>query len=280
MRAVHVLFTGAGSGVDDPVRPTGEGLRVCNEFRRILECRRSQPGALPGGARSRASRRHVGRGMAADHLRQLQPGPAAKSGLKARGWAISASPAETPSLRGARLSETVARLNARLAQMTAGGAEPQGQGVFDRAFDAARRDHTPQGMPEPSDLGIDQVIAEIAARQRMLDEAPAAQARYAEPPGARFLQPGTAAPQHHPADRDAAPPVRPRGRAVWAAQRPCRHRPRHRRGDAAPRARSVAERSPRARRPDRREGTGAAAIPPCWRRSSAGLRGSTARSTR
>jgi localization factor PodJL len=88
------------------------------------------------------------------------------------GGGVAAAPI-TPSVRGARLSETVARLNARLAQMSTGGAEPQGQGVFDRAFDAAQRDHKPQGMPQPSDLGIDQVIAEIAARQRMLDEAPA-----------------------------------------------------------------------------------------------------------
>src|SRR5258707_312228 len=83
---------------------------------------------------------------------------------------VAAAPI-TSSVRGARLSETVARLNARLAQMPTGGAEPQGQGVFDRAFDAARRDHAPQAMLAPSDLGIDQVIAEIAARQRMLDEA-------------------------------------------------------------------------------------------------------------
>ncbi|MGZ6253912.1 MAG: hypothetical protein ACXWM1_12690, partial [Candidatus Binataceae bacterium] len=100
---------------------------------------------------------------------------------------VAAAPI-TPTVRGARLSETVARLNARLAQMTAGGAEPQGHGVFDRAFDAGRRDHAPQGTREQSDPGIDQVIAEIAARQRMLDEAPThapaaptAQARDADP---------------------------------------------------------------------------------------------------
>jgi len=105
---------------------------------------------------------------------------------------VAAAPI-TSSVRGARLSDTVARLNARLAQMTAGGGEPQGEGVFDRAFDAARRNHAPQGMPEPSDLGLEQVIAEIAARQRMLDEAPAyapttpaAQARYAEPAAPDF----------------------------------------------------------------------------------------------
>jgi localization factor PodJL len=108
------------------------------------------------------------------------------------GDSVAAAPI-TSSVRGARLSETVARLNARLAQMTTGGTEPPGQGLFDRAFDAAPRDHTPQGMPEPSDLGIDQVIADIVARQRMLDEAPAlaptapvAQARYAEPPAPDF----------------------------------------------------------------------------------------------
>src|SRR5882762_3360433 len=96
----------------------------------------------------------------------------------------------TSSVRGARLSETVAKLNARLAQMTTSDPEPQGQGVFDRAFDAAPRNREPQGMPEPSEPGIDQVIAEIAARQRLLDEAPAhapaAQARHAEPPAPDF----------------------------------------------------------------------------------------------
>jgi localization factor PodJL len=108
------------------------------------------------------------------------------------GGSVAAGPI-TSSVRGARLSETVARLNARLAQMTTGGAEPQGQGVFDRAFGAAPRDHAPQALPEPSELGIDQVIAEIAARQRMLDEAPAhapsapaAQPHYAEAPAPDF----------------------------------------------------------------------------------------------
>jgi localization factor PodJL len=113
--------------------------------------------------------------------------------LSQRIGGLGSSAAAAPiasSVRGARLSETVARLNARLAQMTTSDAEPQGQGVFDRAFDTAPRDHRPQGTLEPSDLGIDQVIAEIAARQRMLDEAPAhaqaAQARYAEPPAPDF----------------------------------------------------------------------------------------------
>jgi localization factor PodJL len=93
------------------------------------------------------------------------------------------------SVRGARLSETVAKLNARLAQMSS-GAELPGQGVLDHAFDAAPRDRAQQSTPEPSELGIDQVIAEIAARQRMLDtapaHAPATQARYAEPPAPDF----------------------------------------------------------------------------------------------
>jgi localization factor PodJL len=84
------------------------------------------------------------------------------------------------SVRGARLSDTVARLNARLAQMNS-GAGLAGQAELDRAQ---------QSAPEPSELGIDQVIAEIAARQRMLDEAPAyapaAQPRQAEPPAPDF----------------------------------------------------------------------------------------------
>jgi localization factor PodJL len=105
---------------------------------------------------------------------------------------VAAAPIAS-SVRGARLSETVAKLNARLAQMTTSDTEPQDQGVFDRAFDAAPRDRASQGMPEPSELGIDQVIAEIAARQRLLDEAPAhapaapvAPARHAEPAAPDF----------------------------------------------------------------------------------------------
>src|SRR4051794_19091994 len=63
------------------------------------------------------------------------------------------------SARGARLSDTVAKLNARLEQMTAAPSAPPTP--------------APSLRPETSELEIDQVIAEIAARQRALDSAPA-----------------------------------------------------------------------------------------------------------
>ena len=71
-------------------------------------------------------------------------------------------------VRGARLADTVAKLNARLEQLTAGRAPADGQ----RPQPVAR-DRSPPLAPEPVELGIDQVIAEIAARQRALEEAPA-----------------------------------------------------------------------------------------------------------
>src|SRR4051794_10779272 len=63
------------------------------------------------------------------------------------------------SARGARLSDTVAKLNARLEQMTAAPSAPPTA--------------APSLRPETSELEIDQIIAEIAARQRALDSAPA-----------------------------------------------------------------------------------------------------------
>src|SRR4051812_9206702 len=69
------------------------------------------------------------------------------------------------STRGARLSDTVAKLNARLEQMTADRAAP--------SVPAATPRPAPSLRPEASELEIDQVIAEIAARQRALDSAPA-----------------------------------------------------------------------------------------------------------
>jgi localization factor PodJL len=73
-----------------------------------------------------------------------------------------------PSLRGARLSETVAKLNARLEQLTSGHGAPSDSG---RSVPTDPR-LSPQLAPDQ--LGIDQAIAEIAARQRALDEAPLA----------------------------------------------------------------------------------------------------------
>jgi len=68
--------------------------------------------------------------------------------------------------------------NRRQAQRPSGAddhrrAEPQGQGCSTARSTPARRDHGPQAMPEPSDLGSTKSSPEIAARQRMLDEAPA-----------------------------------------------------------------------------------------------------------
>jgi len=72
-----------------------------------------------------------------------------------------------PSVRGARLEDTVARLNARLEQLTAGrpAAAPANHSAPDTA---------PPIAPQSPDLEIDQAIAEIAARQHALDSAPAA----------------------------------------------------------------------------------------------------------
>ena len=87
----------------------------------------------------------------------------------------------TPSLRGARLSDTVAKLNARLEQLTSGRV-PSESG---RSAAVEPRHATPL---VPDTLGIDQAIAEIAARQRALDEAPAA------PPPDAVFQPAHQAP--------------------------------------------------------------------------------------
>jgi localization factor PodJL len=86
------------------------------------------------------------------------------------------------SLRGARLSDTVAKLNARLEQLTTGRAPADS---LARTPEPVTRDRSPPLAPEPAEPGIDQVIAEIAARQRALDEAsivPAAPAAAWQPP--------------------------------------------------------------------------------------------------
>src|SRR5436190_7137129 len=76
------------------------------------------------------------------------------------------------SARGARLSDTVAKLNARLEQTSTGHS----------ATDAATASPPSQPKPEASELSVDQVIAEIAARQRALDGAPAAAPAHAVAP--------------------------------------------------------------------------------------------------
>jgi localization factor PodJL len=75
--------------------------------------------------------------------------------------------------RGARLTDTVAKLNARLEQMSTGRPAP--------AASATMAGAPPAPKPESSELGIDQVIAEIEARQRALDGATAAPAPAAAP---------------------------------------------------------------------------------------------------
>ncbi len=69
-------------------------------------------------------------------------------------------------MRGARLSDTVAKLNARLAQMTAGHPDAPTQSATS-APSPAPRERAPLSLPEAAELGFDQAVAEIAARQRM-----------------------------------------------------------------------------------------------------------------
>jgi localization factor PodJL len=67
-----------------------------------------------------------------------------------------------PSVRGTRLSDTVAKLNARLEELTAGRP----------AAIETKHESAPPIAPEPPDLVIDQALAEIAARQLALESAP------------------------------------------------------------------------------------------------------------
>src|ERR1044072_3406717 len=72
--------------------------------------------------------------------------------------------APSPPAPGPRLSDTVAKLNARLEQMTADSGPPS----------AAQAASPPSpSKPDASELSIDQVIAETPARQRARDNAPA-----------------------------------------------------------------------------------------------------------
>ena len=100
-------------------------------------------------------------------MRQQSSGPlGARLGeLSQRfGHAAEAEPAPL-SARGARLSDTVAKLNARLDQMTASGPGAP-------ASQAATTAPSLAPKPDPRERDIDEVIAEIAARQRALDTAP------------------------------------------------------------------------------------------------------------
>ena len=78
----------------------------------------------------------------------------------------------------APLTDTVAKLNARLEQLTAGRAPGE-----TRAEPVAR-DRAPSIAPEPIEPTIDQVLAEISARQRALEEAPTQPAAPAWQPAA------------------------------------------------------------------------------------------------
>src|SRR3954454_1673584 len=79
-----------------------------------------------------------------------------------------------PAQRGARLSDTVAKLNARLEQMNGG----RGPADADRRAPAETSRPAPPASDDPS---LDEVVAEIAARQRALDELAASPATVAPP---------------------------------------------------------------------------------------------------
>jgi localization factor PodJL len=91
---------------------------------------------------------------------QGQPGPlGARLGELSQRFARTSEEAAPPTVRGARLADTVDKLNARLEQLTTKREPPPAEPA-------------PSIAPEPFELGIDQAIAEIAARQRALDAAP------------------------------------------------------------------------------------------------------------
>jgi localization factor PodJL len=74
----------------------------------------------------------------------------------------------------ARLADTVARLNERLDQLTAGraafGDVDQRMSSVRGELESLRRNQSPSIAPEAGPLGIDRAVAEISARQRVLDE--------------------------------------------------------------------------------------------------------------
>ena len=94
---------------------------------------------------------------------QNQPGPlGSRLGELSQRFARSAEDTEVAtaaSPHNARLGDTVAKLNARLEQMTTRQPAP------------ADASHAPPIAPQLSDFGIDQAIAEIAARQSALENA-------------------------------------------------------------------------------------------------------------
>ena len=193
-------------------------------------------------------------------MRQQSSGPlGARLGeLSQRfGHAAEAEPAPL-SARGARLSDTVAKLNARLDQMTA--SRPGAP-----ASQAATTAPSLAPKAEPRERDIDEVIAEIAARQRALDAAPEQTSRARAPPLhplpmcphprprrclPRFRAARAAASAHHASDRVAAPAFRRRRRDRRAAPRPRRRRARRAGRLAAPHTGKPAGRREPARRAD------------------------------
>ena len=236
-----------------------------------MECRRSEPGALPGGARSRAPRRDVGRGMAAIDLRRfgcaagMRPArcrPARRAPRRTlaalRSRAAEAEPAPL-SVRGARLSDTVAKLNARLEQMTAGrpGApallKPRRRPRRSRqSRTSASSGHRSGGRrnrcaPARAGHGTEQTVAPASTTRPLLNARIRGCARaapdFASLERQLHTSPGRS---RRCASRPASRMRSPRSRT-----RPRRHRARRQRGAAAPRARKPAERRATARRADR-----------------------------
>jgi localization factor PodJL len=108
-----------------------------------------------------------GDSAAAAGVRPQNAGPlGARLGELSQRFSRGAEDEPGPSVRAARLASTAAKLNARLEQLTAGRPSPSDS-------HPATADPSPAIESEPSDLGIDQAVAEIAARQRALDSAPA-----------------------------------------------------------------------------------------------------------
>ena len=90
-------------------------------------------------------------------------------------------------MRGARLADTVAKLNARLEQLTSGRPAEHARHA---AAEPLPSGDAPPTAPDSFDIGIDQAVAEIEARQRALEEAPVAAA--APQPMATPAQPAPA----------------------------------------------------------------------------------------
>ena len=169
-------------------------------------------------------------------------------------------PAETPArARGARLTDTVAKLNARLEQLSERTCARREPGRAGRA------------RPRPSDRAR---ARSNPASIRCWRRSPPASARSKRRPPRRpqpgsararptrgFRKPRTAAHPHHGADRDVAPAVRRRGFGRGAARRSRRDRARRQRRAAAPRARKPAGRHAGARRAHRARAMAAAPTP-------------------